>query len=735
MAYNLHRGFNMDQVSVDLEFCYGIKSLKHDFTFPPGGRVNAIYAPNGAMKSSFALTFKALSEKANGAAPRDRIFPDNPTVARVQDELGVEIENERILVALSYDKDMAPSEQTCTLLVDDRLRTEFTALQRRVSDAEKNLVDLIVRQSKSKKAIALGLPSAFAAGDLRAAMRRIEPEIAEQEDAPFSTVEYDRVFAEELIAELNQKDLSSKISSYIERYNELLDQSVFFSKGVFDYYNASQIAASLTKNGFFKAKHTISLKPTLGDIKEINTQEELEAVIEREKQVILNDDKLVAEFSEISKVLDKNIPLRNFRDYLMENRHIVPHLANVEQFRQEVIKSYIKSNEESYRALVETYADVRAKQEEIEQAAREQETLWQKAIDTFNTRFRVPFTLTVKNQASVVMGRDKLMQLGFTYHEGGRNAEFAKEDLLEILSQGERRAFYILNVIFEIQRRIKDNQETLIIVDDIADSFDYQNKYAIVQYLYDIAQNDLFKMIVLTHNFDFFRTIQSRLSIHRDHCLMASKTHTGINLEKAVGIRNIFSGDWKKAFFNNDVKKVACIPFLRNLIELREGTLDVDYLRLTSMLHWKLDSATITVSDLDAIYNRVCGAGGPSAGGDRLVVEVLFSVADGLPPPAGLNLENKIVLAIAIRMGAERYMVDKIANPAHWAGIRRNQTPELIKEFKARFPAEDRTAEVLDKVALMTPENIHLNAFMYEPIIDMSEERLRELYDEVKALV
>jgi hypothetical protein len=35
---------------------------------------------------------------------------------------------------------------------------------------------------------------------------------------------------------------------------------------------------------------------------------------------------------------------------------------------------------------------------------------------------------------------------------------------------------------------------------------------------------------------------------------------------------------------------------------------------------------------------------------------------------------------------------------------------------------------------LMTPENIHVNSFMYEPILDMSDEHLRKLYEEVLAL-
>lgn len=727
----LDGGFAMDKISVDLQFCYGIKALKYDFDFPHGGRAYAIYAPNGAMKSSFALTFKALSE---GAQPRDRIFPDNPTVATVTDQADVAIGNERILVALSYDKEMGPSEQTCTLLVDDKLRAEFAELQRRVNVAEESLTDLLKRQSKSKTALIAEIPSAFAATDLRAAMRRIEPEIKEQEDSPFAAVEYDRVFNEEFVAALNKNDLKSKIASYVERYNELLDQSVFFSRGVFDYYNASEISKNLTKNGFFKAKHTINLKPSMGDIREINTQEELETVIQKEKQSILDDNKLVAEFTEIANTLNANARLRSFGDYLMNNRYILPHLVDVGQFRQDVIKSYIKTHHESYDALIETYASVRVKQEEIEQAAREQETLWQKAIDTFNTRFRVPFTLTVKNQASVVMGRDKVMQLAFTYHDGARKAEFARDDLLEILSQGERRAFYLLNVIFEIRRRQKDGQETLVIVDDIADSFDYQNKYAIVQYLADISEEGLFKLIILTHNFDFFRTIESRF-VNRGHCLMASKTDAGITLEPAVGIKDIFSNDWKKGFYTDPRKRISCIPFLRNLVELREGSADPDYLKLTSMLHWKPDSAALTNADLDAIYVKVCGStGGPSVDPARTISDLIWATADSLPPPGGLNLENKIVLAVAIRMRAEQFMVTKIADPAHWTGIGKHQAPKLIRKFKEMFPNESKSADILDKVALMTPENIHLNAFMYEPIIDMSEDHLRELYTEVKAL-
>lgn len=85
-----------------------------------------------------------------------------------------------------------------------------------------------------------------------------------------------------------------------------------------------------------------------------------------------------------------------------------------------------------------------------------------------------------------------------------------RNNLVEVLSTGEKKALYVLNVIFEIEAQRKSGQGTLLVVDDIADSFDYKNKYAIIQYLMEIAESDIFKQLILTHNFDFFRTINSR---------------------------------------------------------------------------------------------------------------------------------------------------------------------------------------------------------------------------------
>ena len=79
-------------------------------------------------------------------------------------------------------------------------------------------------------------------------------------------------------------------------------------------------------------------------------------------------------------------------------------------------------------------------------------------------------------------------------------------------------------------------------------------------------------------------------------------------------------------------------------------------------------------------------------------------------------------------------MDSNIGNAVFLANLNRNQTTRLLKRFRQMYAGEVETIRVLEEVILMTPENIHLNSFMYEPILDMSDDHLRKLYTKVCAL-
>ena len=85
-------------------------------------------------------------------------------------------------------------------------------------------------------------------------------------------------------------------------------------------------------------------------------------------------------------------------------------------------------------------------------------------------------------------------------------------------------------------------QQTLFTIDDIADSFDYKNKYAIIEYLKDISLHGGFTQILLSHNFDFFRTVCSRLDMEREQKLHTIKSNDEIKF--VIGDREDY--DWAK---------------------------------------------------------------------------------------------------------------------------------------------------------------------------------------------
>lgn len=720
----------MNVLSLDLENCYGIRKLEARLDFS-NTKAIAIYAPNGSMKSSLAQTFHDVSL---AQASRDRIFPHRVTKRVIRDEGDADLAPESVLVIRPYDETMGHSARTSTLLVNQDLRQEYEKLHADIEVAKATFLKALRERSKSKKDVAKEFSQAFTASPDKfyVALNRIKDEVADNPDAALRDVPYDLIFDDKVLGFLETKDFKTAIDEFIKKHNELLAASTYFKKGVFNYYNAAQVAKQLAENGFFKAQHSLNLNA--GERKEITTQKELEDLIATEKEAISNDKELRQKYSEIEKLIQKNVTVRDFEAYLLDHEELLTKFANMADFRQEVWKAYIDSCHAEYRALLNLYLNAEVRRKEIQEQAQRERTQWEEVIDIFNDRFFVPFRLEASNRMDVILGIEEMLSLGFVFNDGEEQAQLDRKSLLEALSTGEKKALYVLNVLFEIEARRKAGQETIIVIDDIADSFDYKNKYAIIQYLMDIAAVPHFKQILLTHNFDFYRTAESRF-VGYANCRMVAKTATGISLERAAGVRNVFIRDWKAAFFVTPLKQIACISFMRNLIEYTRGEDDPEFIQLTSLLHWKADSAAITVGDLDGVYNRLFGTNGSSADPTKAVIVLIEQEAEScLNEPEGINFPNKVVLAIATRILAERYMVGRINDAAYLAGITSNQTGKLVHRFQELFPTERGPLGILQRVALMTPENIHLNSFMYEPILDMSDGHLRKLFNDVRAL-
>jgi hypothetical protein len=262
------------------------------------------------------------------------------------------------------------------------------------------------------------------------------------------------------------------------------------------------------------------------------------------------NENLRKKFGEIEKLITKNANVREFNAYLESNEHLLPMLENLDVFKEEIWKAYFRAKIDLYNQLIDRFQAAEKRKGEIEKAASDQRTQWERVIEIFNRRFFVPFKVVAKNRVSVILGQ---------------------------------------------------------------------------------------------------------------------------------------------------------APMLK-----------------------------ITNKELDDVYRAMFAVNHDSVDPAAPVIEGILQQANAcVTAPEGTNFENKIVLAIAIRLIAERYMVGRIADEKFVAAIAANQTGQLFRKFRTKFDGEEAALEVLQRVILMTPESIHLNSFMYEPILDMSDGHLRKLCKDV----
>jgi ABC-type Mn2+/Zn2+ transport system ATPase subunit len=724
----------MQKLKIALKNCHGIRELDANLSFERGNAV-AIYAPNGTMKTSFSRT---LADLSRGVETTDHMFPDRDSLRTIADENGDALVPEDVVVVLSYDEELGPSESTSTLLVNAELRKEYEGLQVDLLAARESLVLALREQVGLKLDVPAAISQAFMKQDDRFfdALVRVSYEVEQLESAPFADLPYELLFGERVIAMLRTPAVQAALSQYVKQLNQLLDDSTFFSRDSFNFYSASKVTKSLGESGFFAANHTLLLHGE-DTPRSVSNHADLEAIIEEEKSRITDDPALKKKLDLVEKALQKNVDTQRFFEYIAEHEELLPELANIDQFQETVWKSYFKTHETLFQHAVTCFKATEARRKEIQLQAAEESTQWEKVIQIFNDRFFVPFRLSAENKHRVMLGDEVMLKLVFRFEDGKESRGVDRGDLLQVLSNGEKKALYILNVLFEMEARKAAGRETLFVIDDLADSFDYRNKYAIIQYLKEMADHTNFKLILLTHNFDFFRTLNSRNVVSYARSFMAQKSETKIVLTKAKHINNPFINEFKGNFFSKGMQRVASIPFVRNILEYTKGIDDPDYLKLTSLLHWKQDSRSITHAELDRIFSETFqgfdGKAWPSPGDS--VVDLMLEQADiATRADDGVNFENKIVLSIATRLLAESYMATEINDTDFVDAITGNQTQVLFQRFKDRGLGDTISGAILDSVVLMTPENIHVNSFMYEPIIDMSDVALRDLYSKVKVV-
>lgn len=725
---------DMDKLEVQLENCFGIGSLNKGFDFTVSNTF-LIYAPNGTMKTSFARTFDLISKKDKKGLC-DRIYKDRKTECSVNSD-GVEINSERILVINAEDGRFDASGKISTFLASKDLKGRYDSIYTGLDGIKSEFIKRLKDVSQSSDC-ETELTNTFS-DDGRKSFFELLLEISKDlKDNPDTfNFKYNDVFDKKGNVKKFLDDNQALLDQYVENYKALINKSKFFKQlgdSSFGTYQAGVLVRATEDNSFFRAGH----KFVLEDGTEVNDSVRLSEMVTEEISNALNDPGLKASFDKVDKKIGNNAELRSFKAILETDNTILLHLADYEKFRRDIWVSYLSQLKDQVELVCNDFAGKKSELEQIVKEARQEFKLWTDIVETFNSRFYVPFKVIIANQDDVIL-KQETANLQFDYSD--RNSPPVKQDrdsLLQVLSKGEQRAFFILQFLFEIESRKRASERSLLILDDVADSFDYKNKYAIIEYIKEIHSGSNFRTIILTHNFDFYRTVASRLSLNRATAvLMATSSEVKeIKFNRGQYVNDLFD------FLIDNVAKpkffISVIPFVRNLVLYSDSDKDSDYLTLTECLHRKSNTDKLSANQVFSVFQSrlVKRLHDKTIGfGKKKIVDLIYNEANNIAMSSNVDevaIENKIVLAIAIRLLAEAYMVRKLPR-LRTMPINMPQTQAWFQEYRNTFPTSN-SVRTLDKVNLMTPENLHVNSFMYEPLVDMSVHHLIQLYKEVKGL-
>ncbi|RKV39285.1 hypothetical protein DD763_07975 [Helicobacter pylori] len=711
---------------INIENCYGIGKIQKTSLDFSKSNSYLLYAQNGVFKTSFA---KSLTDLINNEMPKDNFYPNRKSKIEIEFN-GEKILKENVAVFHSYDEEFSSEDSVTTFMAKSDLKQQYD--------------NILLELEKEKKALLKSLRDIASGFDYEEEIKTIKNksfyEILDNHLTEIESSEKHYSFEYRDIFDKSEKvkDFVNKnrdlIEQYFNKYQELLSQSKIFkhmNSGDFGTNHADDLKKALENNRFFKANHSLKIAG-----EKITNYQKLSDIFENEKNRILNNEELKESFDKIEKVINANKELKAFKDAISKDNTLLAELLDYDSFRKKVLFSYLKQVIQNVKSLVNLYREKKPKIEEIIKQTNKDQKEWESVTEIFNQRFLVPFKVELQNQKDILLNKDTA-QFRFIFSDNNQNImNVQKEDLQKHLSGGEKRALYILQILFEIEARKRSDKTQLLVFDDISDSFDYRNKHAIIEYLNDLQECRQFKLLVMTHNFDFYRTLASRLDIPREQIKIIRKNDAReIIFEKGGYLKSFIK--WIRDS-EDDKDFFTLIPFVRNLIEYTSFQADKDsnYIKLTSCLHIKKDTKNIQIQDISKIFDSVFGTERKKKkiekDNSKLYFQAIYDIAEEIYNDKDRNrieLQNKIILSMAIRLKAEEWMLNKLNQEFK---SEKNQTRELYDVTKKELSDDEK--RVIQKVLMITPENIHINSFMFEPILDISLDHLYTCFEEVKNL-
>ena len=720
------------KLELDLRGCYGIKKLS--YCFKDVSLPLVIHAPNGTMKTSLKRTLDDLSndkvplDLVNGlpAANYSVLLNGSPVPAGqiktfAYDEGGLSNLSSDVATMLASENDKRRYQASLNVYEQKKdilLQAIRTVFSKRADVAEKSIVDTF---GKPMEDVLLAYPK-----------KRLEGVVK-----PLVTIEkFSDVFSPAISNCI--KPASKIIRKYDAFVNRAMKRSGILKKGVFELADLEIVAQTLDAHHFYNAGHKVVFDEG-GHMSEINNAVAMENLIREIKNSVSSDPNVASAFSNLqNSMAKKGIEKKPLK--LIEAQPLAAtYYANYDRFQQRFVLGVLKDHKNEFLDARKALLSERKIRKEIAYKAANGLNAWRDAVDEFNRRFATKYKMIVRDtQGHFLSGEPAHIEFIFDDHPSNPKNQ---EEIKGILSSGELRALFLLEVVFQSQKLLRSGRPCLLLYDDISDSFDYANKNCIMEYFKELAgQNTNGCMLVLTHNFDFYRLFAYRIS-NRHHAFFAISEG---------GIIHIFPGGYLKDVLNNGIiaktgstinASFALIPFARGIVELTslEQNINDDphYKFLCKLMHYRPAGARLTLGGVkqrisfdQRIHNNIFTDGTPLS---RNYYRELKAACDAIAACTTLDqkLEDKLCLSMGIRIFAEKYCYRKLRgrNDLEMAlsDLLCSSFGVMLKEFKRHFPYDKRLKD-LELAAMLTSSDLHLNGFAYEPLIDYSIVRMRSLY-------
>jgi len=675
----------------------------------------SIYASNGIFKTSFSRTFSALS-KGDIDGIEDRL-----TGAKFSGDIQIGDENveNHLSEILVFSKDIYDNINLT------EMSNPLTKLTSNNDDINKLLLiekKFIEYKSSFDKIIKnIGYSSEYVYNLF---------EITEPDRNITSFIEFlNRIKETDLIPgveKLKPKTLTSKVGDALDKsniqlkfkaYSDYINKrlsSIFFDEK-FNDVTVSGFLKSLETTGFISAdkKRFIVVNGI-----EYHNFESFKTEVDNKLKEIIDDPKVKDMITEFEKDLGSSQPAQDIKNQIKEDTEV----AKLYSFGRKVLilssikQSLVNDIDNDIQILNQLKDEI----DKVIEVSETRVTYFESALRIFRNRFNSIFNVSIKDKGLTVLGM-RAPTLIFT-HNSEPSIDIVEAKLCSILSSGEKTTLNIIKFIVEYE--LIKNNNPIIILDDIIETFDYANRYAFMQYIIEMI-NDKANILLLTHNYEFYRSSIRRCNLKP---LVATLNRNNSTVYITKNKKLLFNPYSSSESIIID-RLIFSIPFAREISLLigKQENLFLPY------LHYKEDTSQKTISDIYLAVKSVFSNTNIADVSDEKYLEKLFSLCDHYSQFVfdSFDIEIKIILSIGIRLLLEKLIIGDDFSKIE--GINENQTFILIDKYRDKFARD--FLDLCDEVCLITPEFIHINSFMYEPLIDIDPFKLKDLYLKIKKYI